>query len=170
MAANMEISTVATGLENMFSFQSQRRAMPNNVQTVTYLHTHFTWSQSYAQNSPIQASKGHELKLFRCSNWFQKSQRNQRSNCNIHWIIEKAREFKKKCIYFCFTDYSKAFDSVGQNKLEKSSRVGNTRPPCLPSVKPVCRSRSNTQIWTQYRLIPNQERSELRLYIVTLLI
>ena len=56
----------------------------------------------------------------------------------------KRKRVQEKCIYFCFTDYSKAFDSVGQNKLENSSRVGNTRPPCLPSVKPVCRSRSNT--------------------------
>ena len=36
---------------------------------------------------------------------------------NIHWIIEKAREFQKD-IYFCFTDYAKAFDCVG-NKLWK---------------------------------------------------
>ena len=31
----------------------------------------------------------------------------------IHWIIEKAREFQKN-IYFCFTDYAKAFDSGSQ--------------------------------------------------------
>ena len=37
---------------------------------------------------------------------------------NIHWIIEKAREFQKS-IYFCFTDYAKAFDCVGHNKLWK---------------------------------------------------
>ena len=30
---------------------------------------------------------------------------------NIHWIIEKAREFQKN-IYFCFIDYAKAFDCV----------------------------------------------------------
>ena len=35
---------------------------------------------------------------------------------NIHWIIEKAREFEKN-IYFCFTDYAKAFDCVNHNKL-----------------------------------------------------
>ena len=40
---------------------------------------------------------------------------------NIHWIIEKAREFqkKKKKIYFCFTDYTKAFDCVDPDKLWK---------------------------------------------------
>ena len=35
---------------------------------------------------------------------------------NICWIIEKAREFKKN-IYFCFIDYTKAFDYVDHNML-----------------------------------------------------
>ena len=35
---------------------------------------------------------------------------------NIHWIIEKAREFQKN-IYFCFIEYAKAFDHVDHNKL-----------------------------------------------------
>ena len=37
---------------------------------------------------------------------------------NIHWIMEKARQFQKN-IYFCFTDYAKAFDCVYHNKLWK---------------------------------------------------
>ena len=37
---------------------------------------------------------------------------------NIHWIIEKAREFQKN-IYFCFIDYAKDFDCVDHNKLWK---------------------------------------------------
>ena len=36
----------------------------------------------------------------------------------IRWIIKKARELQKN-IYFCFTDYAKAFDSVNHNKLWK---------------------------------------------------
>ena len=35
---------------------------------------------------------------------------------NICWIMEKARESQKN-IYFCFTDYAKAFDCVDHNKL-----------------------------------------------------
>ena len=35
---------------------------------------------------------------------------------NIRWIMEKAREFQKN-IYFCFIDYTKAFDCVNHNKL-----------------------------------------------------
>jgi len=38
---------------------------------------------------------------------------------NICWIIEKAREFQNS-IYFCLTDYAKAFDCVDHNKLENS--------------------------------------------------
>ena len=37
---------------------------------------------------------------------------------NVCWIIEKAREFQKN-IYFCFIDYTKAFDCVDHNKLWK---------------------------------------------------
>ena len=62
---------------------------------------------------------------------------------NICWIIEKAREFQKN-IYFCFIDSTKAFDSVDHNKLENSSRDGNTRPPDLPPEKPICRLGSNS--------------------------
>ena len=37
---------------------------------------------------------------------------------NIHWIMEKAKEFQKN-IYFCFIDYAKAFDCVDHKKLWK---------------------------------------------------
>ena len=33
---------------------------------------------------------------------------------NIHWIIEKAREFQKN-IFFCFVDYAKAFVWITTN-------------------------------------------------------
>ena len=42
----------------------------------------------------------------------------------------KKQEFQKN-IYFCFIDYAKAFDCVDHDKLENSSRDGNTRPPYL---------------------------------------
>ena len=59
---------------------------------------------------------------------------------NIHWIIEKAREFQKN-IYFCFIDYAKAFDCVDHKKLENPERDGNTRPSDLPLEKSGRRSR-----------------------------
>ena len=45
-------------------------------------------------------------------------QKKQRSIANKHWIIKKARGFQKN-IYFCFLDYTKAFDCVDHNKLWK---------------------------------------------------
>ena len=75
---------------------------------------------------------------------FRKGRRTRGQIANICWIMEKAREFQKN-IYFCFIDYAKAFDCVDHNKLENSSRDGNTRPPDLPPVNPVCKSgRSNS--------------------------
>ena len=47
---------------------------------------------------------------------FRKGRGTRGQIANIHWIIEKAREFQKN-IYFCFTDYTKAFDCVYHNNL-----------------------------------------------------
>ena len=49
---------------------------------------------------------------------FRKGRGTRNQIANICWIIEKAREFQKN-IYFCFIDYSKAFDCVDHNKLWK---------------------------------------------------
>ena len=79
---------------------------------------------------------------------FRKGRGTRDQIANICWIIKKAREFqekkKQKHIYFCFTDYAKAFDCVDHNKLWKILKDGNTRPPDLPLEKSVRRSESNT--------------------------
>ena len=49
---------------------------------------------------------------------FRKRRGTREQIANIHWITEKAREFQKN-IYFCFIDYTKAFDCVNHNKLWK---------------------------------------------------
>ena len=74
---------------------------------------------------------------------FRKGRGTRDKIANIHWIIEKAREFQKN-ICFCFTDHAKAFNCVDHNKLENSERDGNTRPPDLPPEKSVCRPGSNS--------------------------
>ena len=74
---------------------------------------------------------------------FRKGRGTKGQIANICWIIEKAKEFHKN-IYFCFTDYAKAFDCVDHNKLENSERDGNTRPPDLPLEKSLCRLGSNS--------------------------
>ena len=85
--------------------------------------------------------------------------------------LYKKQDNSNKTIYFWFIDYAKAFDYMHHNKLKNSERDGNTRAPYLPPEKSVCRSRSNSRYWTwNNKLVPNWERSTLRLYIVTLLI
>ena len=63
---------------------------------------------------------------------------------NIHWIIEKAREFQKN-IYFCFIDYAKTFHCVDHNKLWKILKEMGI-PDHLTCLlrNPVCRSGSNS--------------------------
>ena len=52
---------------------------------------------------------------------FRKGRGTRDQIANIRWIIEKARAFQKN-IYFCFTDYTKAFDCVEHSKLWKILR------------------------------------------------
>ena len=49
---------------------------------------------------------------------FRKGRGTRDQIANICWIIDKAREFQKN-IYFCFIDYTRAFDCVDHNKLWK---------------------------------------------------
>ena len=89
----------------------------------------------------LQQYVNHELPDVQAG--FRKGRGTRDQIANIHWILEKTREFQKN-IFVCFIDYAKAFDCVDHNKLESSERVGNTRPPDLPLEKPVCRSGSNS--------------------------
>ena len=61
---------------------------------------------------------------------FRKDRRTRDQIANIHWIIEKAKEFQKN---ICIFDYTKAFDCVDHNNLWKILRDGNTRSPYLPT-------------------------------------
>ena len=89
----------------------------------------------------LQQYMNHELPDVQAR--FRKGRGTRDQIASICWTIKKAREFQKN-IYFCFIDYTKIFDSVNHNKLENSSRYGNTRPPDLPLEKSVCKSRSNS--------------------------
>ena len=50
---------------------------------------------------------------------FRKGRGTRDQIANIHWTIEKAREFQKN-IYFCFIDYAKAFDCVQFSSVTQS--------------------------------------------------
>ena len=64
----------------------------------------------------LQQYGNHELPDVQAG--FRKGRGTRDQITNIHWIIEKAREFQKN-IYFFFIDHTKAFDCVDHNKLWK---------------------------------------------------
>ena len=66
---------------------------------------------------------------------FRKGGGNRDQIANIHWIIEKLREFQRN-IYFYFIDYAKAFDLVDHNKLLKILKEMGIRDH-LPFEKPI---------------------------------
>ena len=75
---------------------------------------------------------------------FRKGRGTRDQIASICWIIKKAREFQKN-IYFCFIDYTKAFDCVDHNNLwEILKEMGTQVSFGLSSEKSVCRSRSNS--------------------------
>ena len=86
-------------------------------------------------------------------------------------IIKKAREFQKN-IYFCFTDYAKAFDCVDQNKLWKILKEMGI-PDHLTCLLRNLYAGQEATVRTGYGttdLVPNRKRRTSRLCIVTLLI
>ena len=116
--------------------------MPKNAQTTAQLHS------SHASKVMLKIFQARLEQYVNCElpdvqAGFRKGRGTRNQIANICRIIEKLREFQKN-IYFCFTDYAKAFDCVDHNKLENSERDGNTRPPDLPLEKSVCRSGSNS--------------------------
>ena len=66
-------------------------------------------------------------------------EKNRNQMANIHWIIEKAREFQKNT-YFCFIDYAKAFDCVDTincGKFWKIWKYQTTWPASWETCMPV---------------------------------
>ena len=144
MPANLENSAVATGLEKV-SFHSnpkerQFQRMLKLLHTIVLI-SHAIEVMLKILQARLQQNVNRELLDVLAG--FRKGRGTRDQMANIHWIMEKAREFQKN-IYFCFIDYAKAFDCVDHNKLENSSRDGNTRSPDLPLEKSVCGSRSNS--------------------------
>ena len=89
--------------------------MPKNVQTITQLYLYHGRMLKILQ-ARLQQDMNQEFPDVQAG--FRKGRGTRDQIASIHWIIEKAREFQKN-IYFCFIDYSKAFDCVDHNKLWK---------------------------------------------------
>ena len=91
--------------------------MSKNAQNTTNCtHAHASKVMLKILQARLQQYVNHELPDVQAG--FREGRGTRDQIANIHWIIEKAREFQKN-IYFCFIDYAKAFDCVDHNKLWK---------------------------------------------------
>ena len=97
-------------VEHLFVYST-----PMNAQTTTQRHSSNTLMFKIFQ-ARLQQYVNRELQLVQAG--FRKGRGTIDQIANIHWIMEKRREFQKS-IYFCFIDYAKAFDCVDHNKLWK---------------------------------------------------
>ena len=126
--------------KGQFSFQSQRKAMPKNAQTIAQLHSsHASKVMLKIPQARLQQYVNRELPDVQAG--FRKGRGTRDQIANIFWIMEKAREFQKNT-YFCFIDYAKAFDCVDHSQLWKILKEMGI--PDLPLEKSVCRSGSNS--------------------------
>ena len=169
MPANLENSAVATGLEKV-SFHSN----PKEKQCQRMLKLAHSLYSSHTSKIMLKILQARLQQYLNCElpdveAGFRKGRGTRDQFTNTCCITEKAREFQK-IIYFCFIDYTEAFDCVGHNKLENSSRW--EYQTTLPASWEICMLVKKQQLeWTwNNRLVPNWERSMSRLYIVTLFI
>ena len=142
MPANLDNSAVATGLEKSVFISIPKKS--NGKECSNYCTIALISQVSKVMLKILQARLqqyvNHELPDVQAG--FRKGRGIRDHIANVCCIIEKAREFQKNN-YFCFIDYAKAFDLVDHNKLENSSRDGNTRPLYLPTEKSICWSKNN---------------------------
>ena len=165
MPANLENSAVTTGLENV-SFHSNPKESSN------YYTTAFISYTSKVMLKILQARLHHYVNCeFPDAHvGFSKCRGIWDQIASIHGIIGKARELQKN-IYFCYTDYAKAFDCVNHNKLwEILKEMGI--PDHLTCLLRNLYGGQEVTVRTGHggKLISNQERSTSSLYIITLLI
>ena len=106
-------SGLRTG-KGRFSFQSQRKAIPKNAQTTAQLHSSHMLKILQAR---LQQYVNVNFLMFKLV--LKKAEEPEIKLSTSPGSWKKAREFQKN-IYFCFIDYTKAFDCVDHNKLWKT--------------------------------------------------
>ena len=135
--------------KGQFSFQPQRKAMQRKFKLPG------NCALSHASNIMLKIL---QARFQQCMNWelpdvqagFRKGKETRDQIANIHWIIEKAREF-----YFCFIDYMKAFAYVDHKlwKILKEMEIPD-QPTCLQrnlhaGQETIVKTRCGTTGWFQ---------------------
>ena len=118
MSANLEDSSVATGLESsvLIPVSEKGNAKECSNYHIIALISHASKIMLKILQARLQQHVNCELPDVQAG--FRKGRGTRDQIANIHWIINKAREFQKN-IYFCFIDCTKAFDYVDHRKLWK---------------------------------------------------
>ena len=101
--------------KGQFSFQSQRRAMPKNVQTTIQLCSFCMLGRLCLKSFKLVFSSTWTKELLDVQAGFRRSSGTRDQIANICWIMEKAKEFQKN-VYFCF-DYTEVFDFVDHSNV-----------------------------------------------------
>ena len=121
MPANLENSTVATGLEKSVFIPIPKKGNAkeySNYCTIALI-SHASKVMLKILQARLQQYMNQELPDVQAG--FRKGRGTRDQIANMCWIIEKARALQKN-IYFCIIDYAKAFDCVDDNKLWKILR------------------------------------------------
>ena len=113
MSANLENSAVATGLEKVSSHSNSKEC--SNYHKIALI-AHASKVMLKVLQARLQEYVNCELPDVQVG--FRKGRGTRDQIANIHWIMEKAREFQKN-IYSGFINYAKAFDCVDHKKLWK---------------------------------------------------
>ena len=116
--ANLENAAVATGLEKISFIPIPKKGNAKECSNSTIaLISHASKVILKIIQARFQQYVNQELPDVQAD--FRKGRGARDQIANVHWIIEKAREFQKN-IYFCFIDYAKTFDCVDHNQLLKT--------------------------------------------------
>ena len=119
MSANLENSAVATGLEKVFI------PIPKNGNANKCSNYHTIALISHSSKIMLKILQARLQQYVNCElpdvqAGFRKGRGTRDQISDICWIIKKATEFQKN-IYFCFTDYAKAFDCLDHKQNVENS-------------------------------------------------
>ena len=144
MPANLENSAVATGLEKVSFIPIPKKSNAkecSNYHTIALI-SHASKVMLKILQARLQQYVNSELPDVQAG--FRKGRETRDQIANICWIMEKARQFKKKHLFLLYWLCQSLWLCGSPETVENSERDGNTRPPDLPLEKFVCRSGSNS--------------------------
>ena len=119
MSKNLKNSSMAAGLEKSVLFPIPKKS--NTKECSNYCTIVLISHDSNVMFKILQSSLHQYMNLEfpDLQARFRKVRGTRDQIANTHWIIEKVRKFQKN-IYFCFIDYTKAFDCMDHNKHWKT--------------------------------------------------